>query len=702
MNLRYTYIFILLLVCVFLHADNKHIKSSQFNYSFNNTLLTTNNRNDLTLEVSASKTVLCGAETVAFNAVATPDGGVFSWSPIELFPNQNTSSQTVEINQATTVIVTYTLDTASVSDTVEITLAHGTDFAPAFADTVLCRGESVIFGDFTLAPNYSFAELDYLDFTNLNIPKALPLKDITYTVTVNASDGSCAREYIFDIKLAPGNFEIKSDDYVELCLGDSTIVTFTYDPKPGNIIWEPQDSSFNAINDSSFLAKPSVTTTYKGSYTVGGCVFERNVTVRVDSLPSIPVETFWPKEYYCQGEIVAISSPNYISSSFPDIQFSWGQPLGGVQPFDQLNLAVITQDTFLYIRKTTNRACYQEDSILLNVVVPLVEFTLTDTLVCPDAPVPVSIVTDMEDIEWSPEDGVDCISSDCKTVILSTSNTQVFTVSGKSEGCPAGAAITVNINRPLLQLSVHDTIICPNEPVQVSVLTPASGLNWTPTQNLSCIECVTTTITTPTAQTYTVYGFETTSGCPASGSINVNIAPPINFNITIAPSGTIAIGTTVVATITDPVPGASYEWKINGRSLGIQGASYEIVIESESNLIEAILVSGQGGNFCTGSGFNNVAGVRPYLDMPNAFTPNGDQINDHFRAVVPPGVNVVELIIVNRWGQTMYTEKNGNSGWDGRFKGNLVPADTYLYKISYQLAEGGIIEEKRGEVTLLR
>jgi hypothetical protein len=36
--------------------------------------------------------------------------------------------------------------------------------------------------------------------------------------------------------------------------------------------------------------------------------------------------------------------------------------------------------------------------------------------------------------------------------------------------------------------------------------------------------------------------------------------------------------------------------------------------------------------------------------MPNSFSPNGDSKNDVFKAVIPDGVKLLELSIVNRWG----------------------------------------------------
>lgn len=74
------------------------------------------------------------------------------------------------------------------------------------------------------------------------------------------------------------------------------------------------------------------------------------------------------------------------------------------------------------------------------------------------------------------------------------------------------------------------------------------------------------------------------------------------------------------------------------------------------------------------------------LLIPNAFTPNGDGLNDEFGPVVP----LVELpnysmLIYNRWGQLLYETRDIRKGWDGTFNGQPVSMDVYSYVIIYEL-----------------
>lgn len=69
--------------------------------------------------------------------------------------------------------------------------------------------------------------------------------------------------------------------------------------------------------------------------------------------------------------------------------------------------------------------------------------------------------------------------------------------------------------------------------------------------------------------------------------------------------------------------------------------------------------------------------------MPNAFTPNGDGINDVFRVKYPFPVSNFHFLITNRWGQTVFETNNIHEGWDGRFKSEPPLAGIYVWVISF-------------------
>lgn len=88
------------------------------------------------------------------------------------------------------------------------------------------------------------------------------------------------------------------------------------------------------------------------------------------------------------------------------------------------------------------------------------------------------------------------------------------------------------------------------------------------------------------------------------------------------------------------------------------------------------------------------------LRIPNAFTPNGDAINDVFRVVPFEGLEIIgSLTIYDRWGEKVY-ENQGNVFWDGSINGKPGPSDVYVYRID--IICDGKPEAVWGDVALLR
>lgn len=76
-----------------------------------------------------------------------------------------------------------------------------------------------------------------------------------------------------------------------------------------------------------------------------------------------------------------------------------------------------------------------------------------------------------------------------------------------------------------------------------------------------------------------------------------------------------------------------------------------------------------------------------YLYVPNSFTPNGDGLNDFFY-VQGEAIQTFKIQVFNRWGDLIFESNDVNTGWDGKFNGQLVPQGTYVYKLSASSVTG--------------
>ncbi len=86
--------------------------------------------------------------------------------------------------------------------------------------------------------------------------------------------------------------------------------------------------------------------------------------------------------------------------------------------------------------------------------------------------------------------------------------------------------------------------------------------------------------------------------------------------------------------------------------------------------------------------------------MPNAFTPNGDGLNDIFRIPRQSRTGIRQFSIYNRWGRLIFQTTNPLSGWDGKINGQHAPAGVYTYLIKGENEKSGF--QYKGSFVLIR
>ncbi len=95
------------------------------------------------------------------------------------------------------------------------------------------------------------------------------------------------------------------------------------------------------------------------------------------------------------------------------------------------------------------------------------------------------------------------------------------------------------------------------------------------------------------------------------------------------------------------------------------------------------------------------------IQAPNAFTPNGDGVNDVFFIPGTPCVQqITELTIYDRWGEVIFCKQNvpasdSSFGWNGMYQGALANGGVYPFKLRVQFIDG-LTHRYQGTVTLVR
>jgi len=149
---------------------------------------------------------------------------------------------------------------------------------------------------------------------------------------------------------------------------------------------------------------------------------------------------------------------------------------------------------------------------------------------------------------------------------------------------------------------------------------------------------------------------------------------------------------------------ASIVWRIKHQTSGTNVTRYETDTEytfTEAGLNTISLLVRQNDETIDSASIN-ITISESHLEMPNAFSPNGDNINDIYRA--KSGYkSIVEFhaYIFNRHGQKIYEWTNIAEGWDGTHNGSPVKDGVYFVYVKARGADG-IEYNIRRDVNLIR
>ncbi len=339
------------------------------------------------------------------------------------------------------------------------------------------------------------------------------------------------------------------------------------------------------------------------------------------------------------------------------------------------------------ITKTVSLTLENNDPIAVSV-------TPTDTsIICPNVPIPLTA---------SASGGIPPLTYTWNTgqtgasINVFPQQTTTYTVT-VSDACSSPTAQVQAIVRlpgyiPLDVLVPADTTICPGDSVQLSV----QGVG---------------------GRGQIIYSWS--DGLDSTTTVWVKPAITSIYAITVSDS----CGTTVTKSITVTVlpTNADFDYYyITNRTVKFVDLSSDDVTKwywsfgdgDTSTQVNPIHAYGDTGWYDVRLVVENIIGctdtlikhIRAYPDynfyVPNAFTPNGDAVNDNFSGI-GQGFVTYEMYIFNRWGEAVFKSENYNTRWDGRDKSGLVaPQGVYVYQIKVKTPPGDSFT-LRGMVALI-
>lgn len=140
------------------------------------------------------------------------------------------------------------------------------------------------------------------------------------------------------------------------------------------------------------------------------------------------------------------------------------------------------------------------------------------------------------------------------------------------------------------------------------------------------------------------------------------------------------LGDEVVFTFNSNTP-FDYHWIFNGKVDTNAGNEFRVIMDSSGlNKVGLYMKNDLG---CDNTKFYSFNIDNGYLFLiPEAFSPNGDGVNDVFKIEAPEGLKSCEIRIFNRWGQILYKSNDMNNiSWDGKFNNEIVADGGYVVQV---------------------
>jgi len=158
----------------------------------------------------------------------------------------------------------------------------------------------------------------------------------------------------------------------------------------------------------------------------------------------------------------------------------------------------------------------------------------------------------------------------------------------------------------------------------------------------------------------------------------------------------------IVTFMDESTDAVRWNWLFDGFGIAFEENPVYTFRESGRKQVRLIVTAANG---CTDTTFSEILVVPDIAyKLPNAFTPNGDGINDSFFGVGNADeAESFYLSIWNRWGELIFETNDAKEGWNGRKlnTGKLAPNGVYVVTVSYVNYED-VVTNLQGFVTVLR
>jgi gliding motility-associated-like protein len=551
------------------------------------------------------------------------------------FWQNNSTNQNLTVTQSGIYSVTASSICLTTSDSILVTVNPNPQIDLG-PDSAICQGTSLL-----LDAGGGYA--NYLWQDGLTVQVYVAASAGNYSVTVNDNSGCTDRDSIqISVIPVPPAFDLGND--TAICLGASLLLNTAagYDA----YVWQNGDSIQN------------FTVTQSGAYAVtatSACLTTvDSITVTVNPLPSVDLG---PDTAICQGTSLLLDA----GTGFAGYLWQDGMTVQTYVAASSGNYSVTVQD---------NNGCSDRDSIQLSLILlpPVIDLG-NDTTFCTGGSFVLITAAGYDSYNWQNGD-----TNQNFTVTQSGS----YAVTATSVCITLMDSINVTVDpMPSVNLG-SDTVLCQGTNL---ILDAGSGFAAYIWQDAS------------TQQTFTVtasghYSVTVSNGPGCSASDQLGVTLQLLPEVELGTGFRLCNPKEALLDAEQNQGMCHYLWQdgsLQSSCLVTAGGTY------------AVSVTNACGTVSDSIYFEDCPDC--IIDLPNAFSPNGDGKNDVLY-ILGSGYTNIELLIYNRHGEKVFETNDQAVGWDGKYKGVLQENEVYYYYLKALCINGKEVS-KKGDVTLL-
>ncbi len=650
----------------------------------------------VTVNASASVTVAPTNTTICLGqgASLTASGGsTYTWTASSGTNPPGTANVVVTPTTNTTYTVLTGSGSCTASAVTSVSVAPALSITATPNATTICGGGSVSITA-SGATSYTWSPAAGLSSTSGAVVTATPATSTNYVIT--GSNGVCTVTTSANVTVTIVNTTVTASA-ANYCIG-ATPVSLTASGAT-TYSWAPA-TGLSSTSGAVVTATPVVTTVYTVTGTSGLCSSVKTVTVTVPPTSTITITS--------TGTLICAGGAGTTLTASGANTYTW---LPGGLTTASINANPATTTTYS-VGGQTALGCVALPATITVSVAPALTPTVTasSATVCLSNTVSLAVVPAGPGISytWTPAAAIQGANNTAAVIAKPTTTATVnYTVTVSNGLCISTATISV---QPFLCVpptadiqTITNDSICTNGCVTFTAVTTGSQpmtYQWVfpggtpPTSNVANPQvCYLVKGNYPvTLIVVNAYGSDTTL---KTNYINVADTPRV-FNAT--GDTTLKIGQTT--TIHANGTALNYYWypNVNG-SIACPTCSNTVV---QPTVTTKYYVEASNSPYCKrrDSVIVKVDFTCGDFFVPNAFSPNGDGLNDMVN-VHGFCIGTYNLQIFNRWGEKVFETSSFSDSWDGTFRGKSLDTGVFVYR-----ADGITIDGKpfniKGNITLIK